>query len=108
MTLSGREAWAVANDCQGIFEDAVRSTRKEASALLDEYPCANVRPVRIYDDISPEMREWEDYEAETARERLERAEASLDRCDQYPDCVCGHEVRDWTAGAICVHADRLA
>lgn len=64
-TLGGREAWAVTNDCNGIFCDAIAETRAEARELAAQDPYASagcyVVPVRVYeepDDHYRTMREW--------------------------------------------------
>jgi hypothetical protein len=50
-TMGGTEAWGLANDCQGLFDETVRGSRKEANAKLDPnyhgMGC-KVVPVRIY------------------------------------------------------------
>tara|TARA_R110002110_G_scaffold64634_3_gene178562 strand:+ start:4920 stop:5267 length:348 start_codon:yes stop_codon:yes gene_type:complete len=52
--IGGLEAWAVANDCNGIFGDTIRRTRSEVEALLQPGPqsyggvgCEAI-PVRVY------------------------------------------------------------
>lgn len=58
MSLQGDEAWAISNDCNGIFE--VTDTRAQAVAKLVDYEGADceVIPVRVYVDESRDMREW--------------------------------------------------
>ena len=56
MNLSGDEAWAVWNSCNGIFE--IRHSRKEAQALLPDFPECEVIPVRVFEDENRDMREW--------------------------------------------------
>lgn len=50
-TMKGVEAWALANDCQGLFDETVCGSRKEAAAKLDgmyrDMGCCVV-PVRIH------------------------------------------------------------
>lgn len=70
--LSGREAWALKNSCQGLWEDSVRYTRSDAQALLDSdpgaYPGSHVIPVRLYEEREDriDMRHW----SETNRDKI--------------------------------------
>lgn len=55
------DAWAVWNDCQGVFTDSVFSRRKQAEADLkenfgDDNASARVVPVRIV--VEPEDKHW--------------------------------------------------
>jgi hypothetical protein len=60
-TLHGREAWAVWNDCNGVFE--VHLDREDAVGKLPEYPAGaecKVIPVRVYEESEDRwgLREW--------------------------------------------------
>lgn len=64
----GAPAWAVANDCQGIFSCSVRHTRAECVALLPDYGSgAEVVPVRIHREPAKDV--WLRKEQERERER---------------------------------------
>lgn len=78
MNYSGAEAWAVANDCNGVFTDTVAQRRADAERTAAQPPfsgddCKAV-PVRIF--IDEGEREWlrhglED-DAERMRQKSER------------------------------------
>ena len=65
MQLRGRKAWAIKNDCNGIFEETSRHRRADVERLLaGEWSHATdglyLLPVRIYEDEEPDFREWEE------------------------------------------------
>jgi hypothetical protein len=70
-TLNGNEAWALRNDCQGLWDDSVRYTRAEAQELLeknpDSYPDCYVYAVRVYEDKDQDMRHWSENQREKER-----------------------------------------
>lgn len=65
VTLGGREAWAVMNDCQDIFACSIRNSKSETEAIAGNYPEGVVVPVRCY--VEPEarhgFRDWSEAEA---------------------------------------------
>jgi hypothetical protein len=62
MTLSGDEAWAVWNSCQGVFTCGVAHSRAAAVEKLKDYDgvADKVIPVRVYAEPEDrrDMREW--------------------------------------------------
>jgi hypothetical protein len=57
----GAEAWAVHNDCQGVFEDGIRGRKAETDAIAEAWNVgAKSVPVRVI--VEPEdrhdMRAW--------------------------------------------------
>jgi len=68
-TMKGVEAWGLANDCQGLFDETVCPTRKEAEAKLDDIyknMGCTVVPVRIYVEREDRfgIRHWTESERE--------------------------------------------
>ncbi|UGY23772.1 hypothetical protein HU675_0038470 [Bradyrhizobium septentrionale] len=69
----GTEAWALANDCQGIWGDTIRWTKAEAVELLKDTHKdteSRVIPVRVYEEADSyriELREYREREWEKSR-----------------------------------------
>jgi len=65
MSCGSAEAWAVHNNCQGVFTCGVATTSAEAEALLQQYPSGcTVVPVRVIAEPEDrfDIRKWSEKE----------------------------------------------
>lgn len=68
--MTGAEAWAVWNDCQGVFSCSVTHSKKEAEAILEKMKAADCRVVPVRVIVEPEVNHWYREAAEREQERL--------------------------------------
>lgn len=68
--MTGAEAWAVWNDCQGVFTCSVTHSKKEAEAILEKMKAEDCRVVPVRVIVEPEVNHWYREAAEREQERL--------------------------------------
>ncbi len=101
MTITGAEAWAVWNNCEGIFTCSVTHTKEEAEAILKRSGCGpdeKVVPVRVLLEL--EQHRW--------RREAEERDAAKAGISLSP---CGARALRWAVdmfGPVATHYDERA